>query len=140
MAASRGPWWGRRLPRTTGWASTWLPSTPPTARRPRLAAGGAGAGQPLCLFHAATLAHLPPGTRAAFREGVLALGQVREVHWLSLEMPGVVHDLAGSRASGFCHLLGLVTVGPRSPAITEVLAVVDPHGARVEWVADPAGT
>jgi hypothetical protein len=93
------------------------------------------AGMPVCVFHSSVLFHFPAELRPAFGRMVTALAADRDVHWLSLEGAGTTHRLPQPVERNH-QVLGLTSITARSRS-DRLLALFDPHGGWVEWLAGP---
>ena len=83
------------------------------------------------IFHSAVLTYLPVGGRRRFAEIMGALPAV----WVSNEGPGVVETLTAPRPGGPSSESAYFIIGQgRDRAV----ALADPHGQWVEWVAAEA--
>lgn len=121
--------------------------TTAAAHPPRLVAGdavltlaevveGLAAGMPVCVFHSATLAHLPAPRRAEFVVALHRLAETREVAWLSMEGARLLDQYppradAPGVAGGYL-LLGLTDLRA-GQSQSRSLAAVNPHGRWIEW-------
>ena len=106
---------------------------------------------PICLFHSATLAYFTRDERAQFAALVARLAAGRELYWLSSEGPGPAQQSVRARAEEWRrhdqeardtgraglpipHWLVLTTFAD-GQGIEYPLAMVDQHGAWLEWFA-----
>jgi hypothetical protein len=97
-------------------------------------AADAPQGAEFVAFHAGVLPYLPRERRAAFVAALARVSEQRPVTWISNEAPGVVFEEPGAAAS----MSALRFVLARSRFVggerhDQVLALADPHGARLEW-------
>jgi hypothetical protein len=81
----------------------------------------------LVVFHTAVLAYLEPARREEFERAVAGLG----AHWISNEGANVISDLSVPSALAAKLSRSFVIAQDRSP-----VALADPHGAWIEWIAD----
>ena len=96
-------------------------------------------GMPVCVFHSSVLFHFPAALRPVFHELVAGLGRLgpgRDVHWLSLEGAGTTHRLPQPVTRNH-QVLGLTTFAG-DVGSARALALFDPHGGWVEWLAPDA--
>jgi hypothetical protein len=96
--------------------------------------------QPLVVFDSHTLPYLEPERRAAFVDAVAALAATRPLWWLSLEsydavlatlLPGRTDLASGDRLTG---TLAVTRWEDGKPQV-KVLAMTEPHGRRLDWLA-----
>lgn len=105
---------------------------------------------PICVFNSATLAYFSREGRARFSALLAALASDREIYWLSSEGPTPPHQAVVERAADWHRrdqearaargaglpvphwlVLTAFTGGGRAE---RALAMVDPHGAWLEWL------
>jgi len=105
---------------------------------------------PICVFNSATLAYFSREGRARFSALLAALASDREIYWLSSEGPTPLHQAVVERAADWHRrdqearaargaglpvphwlVLTAFTGGGRAE---RALAMVDPHGAWLEWL------
>jgi hypothetical protein len=95
---------------------------------------------PLVVAHQVLMGYLSNAARARFRRKVLRLGRRRRVYWLFAESPAAVQTLAGVAAPPWDghiqHTLVLMDLTSDPPQST-VLALADPHGGWLRWLASP---
>jgi hypothetical protein len=95
---------------------------------------------PLVVVHQVVMTYLSTAARARFRRKVLGLGRHRPVYWLFAESPTAVEAFAGLVAPPWHghvqHTLVLMDL-TRDPPHSTVLAVADPHGRWLRWLASP---
>ena len=92
---------------------------------------------PMVIVHQALMAYLSTRDRVRFRHAVKALARRRPVYWLFVESPtaaGTLADVAPPPDGRTQHVVVLADLTrAQRPAV--VLAVADPHGRWLRWVA-----
>lgn len=93
---------------------------------------------PLVVVHQVVMSYLSTAARARFRRKVLGLGRNRPVYWLFAESPTAVEAFAGlvsPQSDGHVqHTLVLMDL-TRDPPRSTILALADPHGRWLRWLA-----
>jgi hypothetical protein len=97
---------------------------------------------PLVVFHQAVMGYLSTRARMQFRRKVMDLASRRRVYWLLTESPSAVEALTGlvsTHWDGLAqHTVALMDL-TRDPSRSDILAIADPHGRWLRWVAPANG-
>jgi hypothetical protein len=92
---------------------------------------------PLVVVHQSVMGYLSTRDRTRFGQAVRALARRRPVYWLFAESPTAAQVLAAvtpPSGDGAQHVLVLADL-TRDPTPASVLAVADPHGQWLHWLA-----
>jgi hypothetical protein len=93
---------------------------------------------PLVVVHQVVMGYLSVRARDQFRRKIHGLTRHRPVYWLFAESPSAVETLAGLAAppvDGHAQDALVLVDLTRHPPTSTVLAVADPHGRWLRWLA-----
>jgi hypothetical protein len=97
--------------------------------------------RPLVVVHQSVMSYLSTRDRIRFGQAVPALARRRPVYWLFAESPTAAQTLAAvtpPSGEGAMHVLVLTDL-THDPSRGSVLAVADPHGRWLRWLAPVIG-